>query len=132
MEKLKPLQYLWRDRKRILGLPISFTRYSLTEDRIFVEAGLLNLRAEEIILYRVRDLSLRIALSQRIFGVGSVIIQSSDKSSPVLELKNIKQPREVKELIHQQVEAMKEARRLRVGELLEDNPSEQEVPLDAE
>ena len=69
MEKLKPLQYLWRDRKRILGLPISFTRYSLTEDRIFVEAGLLNLRAEEIILYRVRDLSLRIALSQRIFGV---------------------------------------------------------------
>ncbi|MCI8648646.1 MAG: PH domain-containing protein [Anaerotruncus sp.] len=121
MEKLEPIQYLWKDRKRILGLPLSFTRYSLSEDRLFLETGLLNLHTEEIILYRVRDLSLKMRFWQRVFGVGSVIVQSSDKTTPILELESIKQPREVKEMIYRQVEAMKEARRMRLGEMLDDH-----------
>jgi hypothetical protein len=71
MEKLEPIQYLWKDRKRILGLPLSFTRYSLSEDRLFLETGLLNLHTEEIILYRVRDLSLKMRFWQRVFGAVS-------------------------------------------------------------
>ena len=92
------IEYIWKDRKRILGMPLSFTKYSLSEDRIFLETGLLNMNLEEILLYRVRDISLRISLGQRIFGVGTILLQSSDKSMPVLEIKNIKNPREVKEL----------------------------------
>ena len=101
------MEYLWSDRRRRLGLPLSFTRYALSEDRLFVETGLLTTQCEEILLYRVRDLSLRITLGQRIFGVGTVTIQSSDRSCPVLELKNVKHPRETKEIIHQAVENMK-------------------------
>ncbi|MFR1297780.1 MAG: PH domain-containing protein [Coprobacillus cateniformis] len=59
-------------------------------------------------------------LGQRIFGVGSIIVQSSDKTSPVLEIRNIKTPFDVKELLHQHVEKMKLERRMRVGEILED------------
>ena len=117
------IEYLWKDRKRILGMPISFTRYSLSEDRIFLETGLLSMNLEEILLYRVRDISLRITLGQRIFRVGTILVQSSDKTMPVLEIKNVKNPREVKELIHQQVEEMKIKRRMRVGEIL-DNDAE--------
>lgn len=84
---MEPLTYLWKDRKRILGMPISFTKYALTEDRIFMETGLLNLCSEEVILYRVRDMTLKISLGQRIFRVGSVVLASSDKTTPVLELK---------------------------------------------
>lgn len=116
---MEPIQYLWHDRKRILGMPITFTRYSLSEDRIFLETGLLSTRLEEILLYRVRDISLSIGLGQRIFGVGTVALVSSDKTLPTLELKNIRRPREVKELIHHQVEEMKIRRRMRVGELLD-------------
>ena len=118
---LESMKLLWKDRKRILGMPITFTKYSMSEDRLFLEKGLFSIRQEEILLYRVRDISLKITLGQRIFGVGSVLIQSSDKSLPLLELKNIRQPREVKELIHQQVEEMKLSRRMRVGELLDDD-----------
>ena len=117
---MEPLTYLWKDRKRILGMPISFTKYALTEDRIFMETGLLNLCSEEVILYRVRDMTLKISLGQRIFRVGSVVLASSDKTTPVLELKNIRQPREVKELIHRQVEEMKRSRQMRVGEIRDD------------
>ena len=41
---LDSITYLWKDRKRILGLPITFTRSRLREDRIFRETGLPNLR----------------------------------------------------------------------------------------
>ena len=50
--------------------------------------------------------------------MGTVAVASSDKTLPSLVLKNIRHPREVKELIHQQVEKMKIERRLRVGEIL--------------
>ena len=111
---------LWSDKKRILGMHISFTTYSLSDDRLFVDKGLVRLQSDEILLYRVRDLSVSQTLGQRIFGVGSIIVQSSDKTSPVLEIRNIKTPFDVKELLHQHVEKMKLERRMRVGEILED------------
>lgn len=115
---MEPMEYLWKDRKRHLGLPLSFTRYRLSGDRLFCETGFFNLRSEEVLLYRVRDLSLNMTLGQRIFGVGTVCVQSSDKSMPHLDLKNVKNPREVKELIHQNVEAAKDRRRMRATELM--------------
>ena len=108
---------IWHDRKRILGLPISFTRYALSEDRLFLKRGVINVKQDEIVLYRVRDLRVSVSLRQRLFGVGTVTVISTDKSIPELMLKNIRQPNEVKELIHEYVEKMKIARRMRVGEM---------------
>lgn len=117
---MRGLEYLWRDRKRYFGLPISFTRYRLSEDRVFRETGLLNLKEEEVLLYRVRDLELSRSLWQRIFRVGTVCIYSSDKTSPHLDLVSIRNPKQVKELIYQKVEQAKEARRMRATELVDD------------
>ena len=114
------ISYLWQDRKRYLGMPLSFTRYSLSEDRLFQSVGLLNLKDDELLLYRVRDIDTRRTLWQRIFGVGTITVASSDKSTPVLELKNIKDPVAVKELLHKQVEEMKIRRRVRFGEIMTD------------
>ncbi len=122
------IEYLWKDRKRVLGMPITFTRYMMSEDRVFLETGLLHLKQEELLLYRVRDLSLSISLGQRIFGVGTVTLQSSDKTTPMLVLKNIKRPREVKEILHRQVELMKQTRRIRVGEVMGDHDLDVEEP----
>ena len=118
MSNKMKVDYLGRDRRRRLGLPLSFTRYALSEDRLFLEKGLLSTKYDEILLYRVRDISLKVSLGQRLFGVGTITVQSSDKSLPVLELKNIKHPRDTKELIHRTVEEMKINRRMRVGEIL--------------
>lgn len=112
------IAYLWKDRKRYLGMPLSFTRYSLSEDRLFTSVGFLNIRDDEVLLYRVRDIDTRRSLWQRLFGVGTVTVISSDKTMPQMELKNIKDPVFVKELIHQQVEAVKIKRRVRVGEVM--------------
>ena len=121
MVKKNEMTYLWSDRKRRLGLPLSFTKYSMSEDRIFYQTGFLNTKLEEILLYRILDISVHISLWQRIFGVGTIILKASDKTMPELQLKNVKHPIQVKEVIHQQIEAMKLARKMRIGEIVDDS-----------
>ena len=111
-------QYIWRDRKRFLGMPLSFTRYALSEDRLFLSVGFFSIKDEEVLLYRVRDISSSRTLWQRLFGVGTVTVISSDKTMPNLVLKNIKNPMRIKEVLHNQVEEMKIRRRMRVGEVM--------------
>ena len=112
------IKYLWKDRKRYFGLPLSFTSYSLSDDRLFISVGFLNIKDDEILLYRVRDIDTSRSLWQRIFGVGTVTVMSSDKTMPTLVLQNVKDPIFVKELIHTQVEEMNIQRRVRVGEIM--------------
>ena len=112
------IEYLWKDRKRYFGLPLSFTRYCLSEDRLFLSVGFLSIKDDEVLLYRVRDIDTARTLWQRIFGVGTITVLSSDKTMPTLVLKNIKNPVDVKELLHAQVEEIKLKRRVRIGEIM--------------
>ena len=115
------IDYIWKDRKRYFGMPISFTRYAMSDDRLFISQGFLSIKDDEILLYRVRDIDTTRTLWQRLFGVGTVTVISSDKTMPALLLKNIKDPVGVKELVHRQVEEMKLKRRVRIGEIMNDN-----------
>ena len=64
------MNIIWKDRKRTLfGLPLSFTKYELTEDRLFIKTGLLTQKEDEVRLYRIMDIGLTRTLGQRIFGV---------------------------------------------------------------
>ena len=125
-------EYFWKDRKRYLGMPLSFARYALSEDRLFLSTGLLSVKDDDILLYRVRDISVKRTLWQRLFGVGTVTILSSDKSHPTLQLKNIKNPMKVKELLHDLVEEMKMKRRMRFGEIMASGYDEDEDSLENE
>ena len=121
------IEYLWKDRKRYFGLPLSFTRYSLSDDRLFVSEGFLTIKDEEVLLYRIRDINTSRTLWQRICGVGTVTVISSDKSMPTLVMKNVKDPLTVKEMLHSQVEEMKRQRRVRVGEIMTDDLDGEEM-----
>lgn len=109
-------KYIWADKKRILGIPMTFTYYALSDDRIFVETGLFNIQDDEALLYRIRDISMSRTLFQRMLGLGTIKIASSDLSLPVIVLKNIRYPEEVKEIIHENVERAKIERRIHIGE----------------
>ena len=116
------VELIWKDRKRYLGMPLSFTRYALSEDRLFLSVGFLSIKDDEILLYRVRDITTSRSLWQRLFGVGTVTVVSSDKTMPTLQMKNIRNPVAVKELLHNQVEEMKIRRRVRLGEIMTTGP----------
>ena len=126
------IEILWKDRKRYLGLPLSFTRYSLSEDRLFLSVGFLNIKDDEVLLYRVRDIASTRTLGQRLFGVGTLTVSSADKTTPTLVLKHIKNPLAVKELLHNQVEEMKIGRRMRVGEMMSNDLADDDNDLDGD
>ena len=101
------IDYIWTDKKRTLfGLPLSFTRYYLTETRLITRVGFFHVEEEEIELYRITDKKLSLSLGQRIFRVGSIILYSKDVDTPEKELRSIRTPRYVSDLITQCVNAL--------------------------
>lgn len=115
---VEQLPELWRDRKRNFGLPVSFTVYTLNADKLLINTGLFNLKEEEIMLYRIRDISVRQSFADRLFGVGTVCITSSDASVPHLDLQNVKNPRKVKEVLSKCVEDSRRRNGIRSTELM--------------
>ena len=115
------MELLWKARKRIwCGLPWSFTVYSFSNDRIFIKKGVFSIQEDEVRLYRVLDLSVRRSFGQRIFGMGTIEVDSSDKTLGKFQLKNIKNVRDVKEQLAQLVEEEREKKRISTREYISD------------
>ena len=112
-----PGNTIWFDRKRTLfGLPWSFTRYILTDEKLLIVKGLIKQTEEEVRLYRILDMTLSRSLIERIDRVGTIHCCSSDKTAAEFDIKRIRNPREVKEQLSQQVEKQRIARGVTVRE----------------
>lgn len=104
---------IWQDRKRIIfGLPWTFTKYKLFEDKFQICTGFLNKKEEEIRLYRIMDTTLEKPIGQRIFGLGTVKVNSADKTTPQFQILRVKTPDKVRDLLSEQVEKERERRRV--------------------
>ncbi len=118
-------ELLFKQRKRNwCGLPWSFTIYSFDEERIFIESGVFSKKEDEVRLYRVLDLSLERSFLQRIFKMGTIKVDSSDKTMKCFELKNIKNPKEVKEQLSELVEEERQRKRISGREYMVDHDND--------
>lgn len=111
---------LWKDRKRwlLFGLPWTFTKYRLNNEKLYLEAGLFTTVSDEVRLYRILDMSLKRTFWQKIFGLGTIECISADKTLPRFELKNIKKSKEVKELLSSVVEEERTKKRVSSREFM--------------
>lgn len=124
-------EIIWKDRKRpFLGLPLSFTKYELTEQKLLINTGLLSVKEEEIRLYRFVDVTLHQTLLQRIFGVGNLHCETTDRSSGDFVIELIKRPREVKELLSEAVEKERDRKKVSVREFMSEMDEEAETEDD--
>jgi len=99
------VEYLWKAKKRnALGLPWTFTEYILKEDTFTISTGVFNKRYDEIRLYRIRDFTVKRSFRQRLMGLGTIHVCSSDSSTPEFDIANIKDVMKVKDLMSNQVE----------------------------
>ncbi len=111
---------LWKDRRRRFGLPLSFTKYEIYDDKLVLRKGFFKTTVDETMIYRIMDIKLIRTLGQKIFGVGSVVLMTSDKSHPQLELKSIKQSETVRKFLSELVDKQRTARGISSRELLGD------------
>ena len=113
MGKKKNENIIWKDRKRtIFGLPWSFTRYTIDQDRLYLKKGFFKTELDEILIYRILDIKTKISFGQKINGVGTIILYSADQSNRTLELKNIRHPQETHRLISDLIESERAERGL--------------------
>lgn len=95
---------LWRDRRRRMGMPLSFTVYTVDNDRLYVKKGFFTTHVSELLLYRVLDIKSRRTLWQKIFGMGTITLYNADSSDGTLALVNVKNPEAVRRFLSQIVE----------------------------
>ncbi len=83
--------------------------YTLTTQRIIITSGLLSKHVDELELFRVKDILVVQSFWQRMLNYGSIIILSTDDTTPQLTVAKIRAPLAAKELIR---DAYREARRV--------------------
>lgn len=67
-------------------LTILGTRYRLTSQRLFVERGILSQTVDQLELIRVDDVRLHKTLVDRFFGLGSILLVSTDATDRQVEI----------------------------------------------
>lgn len=113
-----------KERKRWLffGLPFTFTVYTLTDKMLIIKTGFLNTTEDEVKLYRIVDMTVRRSLFQRMFGLGTLIVNSKDQSSGNFEIKNIKHVKEFRAFLTEYLERDRSARGMRGAEMIDSMP----------
>jgi uncharacterized membrane protein YdbT with pleckstrin-like domain len=92
------------------------TVYTLTSQRLTTRRGVFTRTVDDLELYRVRDTRLAQSFIHRLFGVGDVVLYTTDASTPEVHLRFIKGAESVRETIRRLVEERRDAKRVRAFE----------------
>ena len=105
------IKFVERKRWVFLGLPFTFTVYTVKEDLITVQKGFLNKKEDDCYMYKVQDVELLRSLGERIFGLGTVKCYTGDTTDPELYLTHIRNAKEIKDFILEISEKARQKRR---------------------
>ena len=96
---------------------LKFLAYEITTERIKLTKGILSKRTDELELYRVKDTSLIEPFFYRMFSVGNISIVTGDATTPGLELRAVKNAKEIREQLRASVEECRARKRTGIVEL---------------
>lgn len=105
------VEFVERKRWLFFGLPFTFTKYTIKEETITIDEGLLKTVENDCYMYKVQDVQHSASLAEKMFGLGTVICFTGDTTHPQLILKHIKHSKAVKDFILEQSETARRKRR---------------------
>lgn len=92
-------------------LVVKATKFTLTDQRLIVSNGIFTKRTNETELYRVRDTTIEEPFFYRMFGVGNVIIYSTDEKEGQLHFNAYNKPHWIKDQIRNNAEICRQKKR---------------------
>ena len=104
------MSYVERKRIKFFGLPFSFTKYTITEEKLTITTGFLSITEDDAYMYKIQDVRLTRSLAERMFKLGTITCYTGDTTHPELELIHIRHASEIKDFI---MLSSEEARRKR-------------------
>lgn len=105
------VKYCERKRLLFLGLPWTFTKYTITPSTLTIDEGLLRTEENDCYMYKVQDVKLTTTLLEKIFGLGTIICFTGDVTTPEIKLVHIKKSKEIKNYLLKASEAARIKRR---------------------
>jgi membrane protein YdbS with pleckstrin-like domain len=94
-------------------LDVRVRRIELTTERVRTHRGILSKQIDELEIYRIKDSRVRQPLFLRIFGLGTVELETSDRTNPEVKLHAIRDPRGLREELRKYVEIQRDRKRVR-------------------
>ncbi len=95
--------------------------FTLTTERLRLKKGVLNQVFDEVELYRVKDVTLSRSALQRLFGLGTVTMQTSDQGQENICIDSVRNSEELREQLRKQVEIIRDRKRVREVDFQDDN-----------
>jgi uncharacterized membrane protein YdbT with pleckstrin-like domain len=105
------MDYVEKKRVKFFGLPLSFTKYTITEEKVTITTGFLNITEDDCYMYKIQDVRLTRSLAERIFKLGTITCYTGDTTHPELTLLHIRHAGEIKDFIMQYSEEARRKRR---------------------
>ncbi len=103
--------FVERKRWLFLGLPFTFTKYTIKDDLLTIDKGLLKTTENDCYMYKVQDVQHSATLLEKLAGLGTVICHTGDTTDPILVLEHIKHSKDVKDFILEKSEEARLKRR---------------------
>ena len=105
------LRYRERSRILFLGLPWTFTVYEIRENDFTIIRGFFTVRENDCYMYKISDVEITRTFMQRLVGLSTITLYTSDVTDRTIVMKNIKHGREIKDFLLQASENARIRRR---------------------
>ncbi len=93
------MEFVERKRWLFLGLPFTFTKYTIKEDMLTVDTGFFKTVENDCYMYKVQDVELSASLIEKMFRLGTVKCFTGDTTNPILLITHVKNARQIKDFI---------------------------------
>lgn len=105
-----PVPLLWAGWRYLV---VRTRVYEMSTERLRITSGVFNQTVDEIELYRVKDTILLRPWWMRLIGLATLVLETSDRSLPRLEIPALSKGAEFREILRKQVEAQRDRKRVR-------------------